>query len=135
MTTEPSNKNEPKVMLISSDGMEFVLPSSSASLSVLVCDALNIGEEADDNSDHGTSDVVDEQSMPRMDMLKVKGDCLQKVVDFLRHYEIEPAIEVPVPLPAESLEEVSNCRRLYGFDGVDTLGMKEKQDCATSCNF
>ena len=74
---------------------EFQITFGAGKLADLIRDA--VGEVDDD----------DEEYSPVVDIMRVKGDCLAKVVDFLNHYKEEPMKEIPTPLGGSSFNEVS----------------------------
>jgi hypothetical protein len=117
------------VKLVSAESQTFELPLSAAKHSLFVRDALNINEhgeveQGDDDDDDEDANEEEEnpedaggntgengrRSSPRelkpVDCLRVEAACLEKVVEFLKHYEAEKMIEIPVPLPANTFEEV-----------------------------
>ena len=71
---------------------EFEIKLGAAKLSELIKDS--VGEEED------------QEDSIEIDVLRVKGDCLEKVVDFLKHYHEEPMKEIPTPLGGSSFNEV-----------------------------
>lgn len=73
---------------------EFDISFGAAKLSELIKDS--VGEDFEED------DVV-----PEIDVPRVKGDCLAKVVDFMKHYKEEPMKEIPTPLGGSSFNEVS----------------------------
>jgi Skp1 family, tetramerisation domain len=72
---------------------EFDISYGAAKLSELIKDS--VGEDFEED------DVV-----PEIDVPRVKGDCLAKVVDFMKHYKEEPMKEIPTPLGGSSFNEV-----------------------------
>jgi Skp1 family, tetramerisation domain len=92
---QPAAKDETSITLISRDGLNFEVPKSAALLSEFIKDTLDIDDE-DDEPD----------SYQPVHVLRVDGDCLQKVVDFLCHYQHDPLPEIRQPLVGNSLQEV-----------------------------
>jgi Skp1 family, tetramerisation domain len=92
---QPTAKDETSITLISRDGLNFEVPKSAALLSEFIKDTLDIDDE-DDEPD----------SYQPVHVLRVDGDCLQKVVDFLCHYKHDPLPEIRQPLVGNSLQEV-----------------------------
>jgi Skp1 family, tetramerisation domain len=88
-------KDETSITLVSRDGLNFEVPKSAALLSEFIKDTLDIDDE-DDEPD----------SYQPVHVLRVDGDCLQKVVDFLCHYQHDPLPEIRQPLAGNSLQEV-----------------------------
>jgi hypothetical protein len=72
---------------------EFEISYGAAKLSELIKDS--VGE-----------DFEEDDAMPEIDVPRVKGDCLEKVVDFMKHYNVEPMKEIPTPLGGSSFNEV-----------------------------
>jgi Skp1 family, tetramerisation domain len=95
--TVPPPPASPPVMitLISRDEKNFQLPKAAAVLSGFIKDTLDIDDE-DEEPD----------SYQPVHVLRVDGDCLQKVVDFLIHYQDDPLPEIRQPLAGNSLHEV-----------------------------
>jgi hypothetical protein len=73
---------------------EFEISYGAAKLSELIKDS--VGE-----------DFEEDDAMPEIDVPRVKGDCLEKVVDFMKHYNYEPMKEIPTPLGGSSFNEVN----------------------------
>lgn len=84
------------ITLISRDDKRFQLPKSAAVLAGFIKDSLAIDDEDDEPEIYEPVHV-----------LRVNGDCLQKVVDFLSHYENDPLPEIRKPLNGNSFNEVS----------------------------
>ena len=60
----------------------FELPYEAAMISDLVRDALAADEDDDDDDDD------EEPSTREVEVLRVKGPCLAKVVDFMKHDQV-----------------------------------------------
>ena len=90
---------ERTVKLVSRDDVEFVLPVEAAKESRFVANSLNL----DDGE--GPEEGGDEEL--KVDVIRVSGGCLEKVVNFLKHYKEEPMTEITMPLPGPSFEDVS----------------------------
>jgi hypothetical protein len=73
---------------------ECEIKFGAAKLSELIRDS--VGDHDDDEP----------MSTTEIDVPRVKGDCLEKVVDFLKHYEEEPMKEIPTPLGGSTFNEV-----------------------------
>ena len=105
-----SEENTPPitVKLVSRDDVEFDLPLGAASLSRFVCNSLNLDNEADALPEDADDDL-------KVDVIRVSGDCLGKVVDFLKHHKEEPMGEITMPLPGPTFEDVSrgSCRNRW----------------------
>ena len=100
MTTE--NPNELMITLISRDEREVRIPKKAAILSGFIHDTLNIDDEEDEP-----------ESYEPVHVLRVNGDCLEKVVEFLIHYAEDPFPEIRKPLVGNSLNEVSAEKRFF----------------------
>jgi len=83
------------IKLVSRDDQEFELPVATARLAKIV-----------DN----VFDDEDESATPpqRMDIIRVRGECLEKVIEYLKHYVEEPMKDIPMPLGGTSMQEVLN---------------------------
>jgi hypothetical protein len=81
-----------QIELKSKDGKSFIIPEKAAKVSVLLND---MPREED-------SDITS------IDIARVNSDCLEKVVDFMKHYAEEEMKEIPTPLGGSSFEEVSS---------------------------
>jgi hypothetical protein len=77
------------IKLKSKDEQVFELTADAASISDLVRDSLTDAEDDDP-----------------IEILRVSSDCLQKVVEFLKHYKEENMKEIPTPLGGSSFNEV-----------------------------
>lgn len=86
------------VKLVSRDDVEFVLPVDAAKESRFVANSLSLDDN--DNPEENESDL-------RVDVIRVSGGCLEKVVDFLKHFKEEPMAEITMPLPGPTFEDVS----------------------------
>jgi S-phase kinase-associated protein 1 len=91
MTTAAANDDTTTIKLRSEDDQLFELPTNAANLSTFVSDALT-------EDDEGTDSEVK--------VLRVKGDCLKKVVEFLIKYKEEPMKEIPLPLGGNTFAEI-----------------------------
>ena len=101
-----TNSTESKTMIIlkSNDGEEFELKKEAAFVSDFVRDSL--GDHDDDDNDDAENVVVD--------VLRVNGECLAKVVEFLKHnHDEEPMPEIPTPLGGATFQEVRCAMILY----------------------
>jgi hypothetical protein len=96
----------------------------SAKLSQLVADAT---EKFESDCDDDTND----KPTP-VDILKVESDCLDKVVEFLNHYEKEPLEEIVTPLADNTFEGVVKQQWYREFVNVDNPMLF---DLVTAANF
>jgi hypothetical protein len=85
----------------------FEIPYAAAKLSELIVDATgdHDQEEEDEDGGDGTTNTATTTPM-EIDISRVKGDCLEKVVAFLIHYHEEPMKPIPTPLGGGSFNEV-----------------------------
>ena len=89
------------VKLVSRDDVEYDLPLPAATLSRFVCNSLSLENETDT-----LPDDCDESDL-KVDVMRVSGECLGKVVDFLKHHKDEAMGEITMPLPGPTFEDVS----------------------------
>ncbi len=78
----------------------FEIPYAAAMISDLVKDAIGDHEDEDDG------DEEEENAVREVGVLRVKGPCLAKAVDFMKHHHIEKMKEIPTPLGGSSFNEV-----------------------------
>lgn len=104
MANDENNGAEPErmVKLVSLDDCSFELPVKAAILSNLVKDMGDSGDNDNSNNDDDDGDGAIEFREP-IDLVRVRGEVLEKVVDFLKHYHQEPMLEIQVPLQGNSL--------------------------------
>jgi hypothetical protein len=96
--------NETKIVKLKSmpdengDVRVFDVTYGAARISELVRDSVG-----------GTIEDDEESELPlEVDVLRVKGDCLERVVDFMKHFNEEKMKEIPTPLGGSSFNEVSS---------------------------
>lgn len=108
----------------------FELPYEAAMISDLVRDALAADEDDDDDDD-------EEPSAREVEVLRVKGPCLAKVVDFMKHFHVEKMKEIPTPLGGASFNEVMDQKWYQDFVSDDNLGSGNDMlfDLLTAANF
>ena len=107
----PANKTEKMIVLRSmadekGETKEFELPLEAVS----ICDFLrDIAEcKRDDDCEDDDDETILEIDVPR-----VKGECLSKVVDFLKHHHEEEMNGIPKYLDGLSFKEVRN---MYAYN-------------------
>eukprot|EP00584_Thalassiosira_punctigera_P009585 CAMPEP_0172547008 /NCGR_PEP_ID=MMETSP1067-20121228/16650_1 /TAXON_ID=265564 ORGANISM="Thalassiosira punctigera, Strain Tpunct2005C2" /NCGR_SAMPLE_ID=MMETSP1067 /ASSEMBLY_ACC=CAM_ASM_000444 /LENGTH=180 /DNA_ID=CAMNT_0013334025 /DNA_START=43 /DNA_END=585 /DNA_ORIENTATION=- len=117
-----TDKNEgPTIKLISRGGESFELPYAAARLSQTVKDA----QPCEDDEDNDSPEDVE--------ILKVDTPCLEKVVEFLKHHQIEPLNEIKTPLEDNTFEGVVKQEWYQKFvKGVDQPMLF---DLVTAANF
>lgn len=105
MNTDDST-NEKTVIKLKSmpdengDVQVFEISKGAAQISELVRDAAPEDDDDDDDGDGPSFEI---------DIARVKGPCLEKVVDFMKHHHIEKMKEIPTPLGGSSFNDASNC--------------------------
>ena len=76
----------------------------------------------------------DENASPEdVELIKVESACLEKVVDFLKHHEIEPMNEITTPLSENSFEGVVT--QEWYRDFIKGLDQSMLFDLVTAANF
>ena len=105
MNTENDNDETTMIKLRSmadEDGNTevFDISMAAAKISDLIRDAAGVEDREDDDDD-------DEDETPlEIEVSRVKGPCLAKVVDFMKHHHEEKMKEIPTPLGGSSFNEV-----------------------------
>jgi hypothetical protein len=106
------------IKLISRDDVEYRLPLRAALLSKFVGNSLGLEGDVNDmeeedieqqlrennNTDDGTTD-----GELKVEVLRVSGRCLEKIVAFMEHHYTEAMEEISMPLPGPTFDEVSCC--------------------------
>ena len=90
---------EKKITLLSSDGQKFEISSKAVQKSVLVKGIIE--------------DYPDDAEVP---LNNVKGNILQKIKEYLEHYENEEPKQIERPLPSQKFEE---CVDPWDFKYID----------------
>ena len=90
---------EKKITLLSSDGQKFEISSKAVQKSVLVKGIIE--------------DYPDDAEVP---LNNVKGNILQKIKEYLEHYENEEPKQIEKPLPDKKFEE---CVDSWDFKYID----------------
>jgi len=106
----------------------FEISVAAAQISELVRDAA--GEEHDDDDDDNGEAI-------EIDISRVKGPCLAKVVGFMKHYHKEKMKEIPTPLGGNSFNEVMDQEWYQNFVSDENLGPDNTMlfDLLTAANF
>jgi S-phase kinase-associated protein 1 len=94
-------------------------PYKAARLSQTVKDACG------DDDDNGSPEDVD--------IIKVDSSCLQKVVEFLKHYDEEPLTEIKTPLEENTFDGV--VKQTWYQDFVKGVDQPMLFDLVTAANF
>lgn len=103
----------------------FEISLAAAILSDLVTDAA--GDDDDDDNDSKPLEI---------DITRVKGPCLAKVVDFMKHHHEDKMKAIPTPLGGSSFNEVMDQEWFQNFVSDENLGGNEMLfDLLTSANF
>lgn len=107
----------------------FEILLAAAKISDLIKDAA--GDRDDDDDD-------DEDAAPlEIEIARVKGPCLSKVVDFMNHHHDEKMNEIPTPLGGSSFNEVMTQTWYQDFVSDQNLGENNDMlfDLLTAANF
>jgi len=106
----------------------FEISLKAAQISDLILNAHGDDDDDDDDDD----DTPREIEVPR-----VKGNCLAKVVDFMKHHHVEKMKEIPTPLGGSSFDEVMNQKWYQDFVSDENLGGSNDMlfDLLTAANF
>ena len=84
----------------------FEISLAAAGLSVLVVDAAGDVEDDDDDDDDDDDNARNKPPL-EINISRVKGPCLAKVVDFMNHHHTDKMKAIPTPLGGSSFNEVS----------------------------
>ena len=84
----------------------FEISLAAAGLSVLVVDAAGDVEDEDEDDDDNDNARNDKPPL-EINISRVKGPCLAKVVDFMNHHHTDKMKAIPTPLGGSSFNEVS----------------------------
>mmetsp|Transcript_3984 Transcript_3984/g.7954 ORF Transcript_3984/g.7954 Transcript_3984/m.7954 type:complete len:179 (-) Transcript_3984:106-642(-) len=105
-----SSEDDVKIKLVSRDDVEFHLPLKAAKLSRFVCNSLSLDED-------GQLPAEDEENKEdlKVDVIRVSGGCLEKVVDFMTHHADEAMQEITMPLPGPTFEDCMPQEWYRGF--------------------
>lgn len=98
------SSDSPSVKLVSRDDQEFTLPLAAAKLSVFVRNSLGCDE------DQNPAEEENEEGL-KVDVIRVSGGCLGKVVEFMKHHNEEAMGEITMPLQGPTFEDVRILRR------------------------
>jgi len=108
----------------------FEISLAAARMSDLVSDAAGDYEADDDDEDD------DDKKPLEIEITRVKGPCLAKVVDFMKHYKGEKMKTIPTPLGGSSFNEVMDQEWYQEFVSDANLGGNDMLfDLLTSANF
>jgi hypothetical protein len=87
------------VTLVSHDKREFELTVNAATCAKLV--RRSLGGDDDDDDDENLPEKLEP-----VEIMRVGGNALEKVVEFMKHHVEEPMESIPVPLGGETFDEV-----------------------------
>lgn len=107
------------IRLKSNDGKVFEITELEGSISELIRDATE-----------GNEDDVTE-----IEISRVNSDCLEKVVNFMKHYAVEKMKEVPTPLGGSTFNEVIDQKWYQDFVADDNVNGDMVFDMLTAANF
>jgi len=108
----------------------FDISMEAAQISDLIRDASGDPEDDDDDDD-------DDKVPLEIEISRVKGPCLAKVVDFMKHHHVEKMKEIPTPLGGSSFNEVMDQEWYQNFVSDANLGNNNDMlfDLLTAANF
>ena len=87
----------------------FIMSMAAAQISDFIKNAPGVERDDDDDDDGDDAKGDGDDGEPlEIHVTRVKGPCLAKVVDFMKHYHEEAMKEIPTPLGGSSFNEVSN---------------------------
>lgn len=107
------------IRLKSNDGKVFEITEHEGSISELIRDATE-----------GNEDDVTE-----IEISRVNSECLEKVVNFMKHYAVEKMKEVPTPLGVSTFNEVIDQKWYQDFVADDNVDGDMVFDMLTAANF
>jgi S-phase kinase-associated protein 1 len=108
----------------------FDISMAAAKISDLIKDAAGVDDREDDDDD-------DDETPLEIEVSRVKGPCLAKVVDFMKHHHEEKMKEIPTPLGGSSFNEVMDQEWYQNFVSDENLGNNNDMlfDLLTAANF
>ncbi|OEU10550.1 E3 ubiquitin ligase SCF complex, Skp subunit [Fragilariopsis cylindrus CCMP1102] len=113
----------------------FEISLAAAGLSVLVVDAAGDVEDDDDDDDDDDDNARNKPPL-EINISRVKGPCLAKVVDFMNHHHTDKMKAIPTPLGGSSFNEVMDQEWYQHFISDENLGGNDMLfDLLTSANF
>lgn len=109
----------------------FEISMAAARISEFIRDAYGDAGDREDDDDDDDSNPV-EIEVPR-----VRGPCLKKVVDFMKHHHEEAMKEIPTPLGGSNFNEVMDQKWYQDFVSDENLGENNDMlfDLLTAANF
>ena len=84
----------------------FEISKAAAKLSDLLCNAPGMDDDDEDDDDDDDVDGSKQKPPLEIEVSRVNARNLEKVVEYLNHYYVEPMNEIPTPLGAKTFEEV-----------------------------
>eukprot|EP00579_Thalassiosira_antarctica_P006628 CAMPEP_0201879960 /NCGR_PEP_ID=MMETSP0902-20130614/10708_1 /ASSEMBLY_ACC=CAM_ASM_000551 /TAXON_ID=420261 /ORGANISM="Thalassiosira antarctica, Strain CCMP982" /LENGTH=179 /DNA_ID=CAMNT_0048407913 /DNA_START=79 /DNA_END=618 /DNA_ORIENTATION=+ len=120
-TTMTDKEVGPTIKLISRVGDAFELPYEAARLSQTVKDA----QPCEDDEDNESPEDVE--------ILKVDSPCLEKVVEFLKHYQEDALKDIKTPLEDNTFDGV--VKQVWYQDFVKGVDQPMLFDLVTAANF
>mmetsp|Transcript_13109 Transcript_13109/g.36207 ORF Transcript_13109/g.36207 Transcript_13109/m.36207 type:complete len:168 (-) Transcript_13109:587-1090(-) len=105
------------VKLTSKDGKDFEITAKAAQLSDLAKDTLE------------GSDKVD------VDILRVDSSCLEMVIEFLKHHDIEAMKEIGTPLKGSTFEEIMDQAWYQNFVSDESISREMLFELLTAANY
>ena len=113
-TSTMATEEEPMITLVSGDGKEILLPLSAARPCHLVNNALSLDDEEEDE-DNRVVRGPDYYAAHPVHVQRVGAKTLEKIVEYLIHYEEELMTPIPDPLeggPENMMTEARTIRTL-----------------------
>jgi len=92
--------------------------------------AARLSQTVKDAQGHEDDDTVPPEDV---EILKVESACLEKVVEFLKHHEIEPMTEITTPLSENTFEGV--VKQEWYLEFIKGLDQSMIFDLVTAANF
>jgi S-phase kinase-associated protein 1 len=101
------------IILVSKEGNEYSVSSDVCKLSKLVSETLS----------------EEEEDITTISLPNATNKTLGKVVEFLKHYTIEPMSEIPKPLPSSNMDTI--VQKWYAdFMNINQIELIELTNCA-----
>eukprot|EP00538_Stauroneis_constricta_P012343 CAMPEP_0119557402 /NCGR_PEP_ID=MMETSP1352-20130426/9076_1 /TAXON_ID=265584 /ORGANISM="Stauroneis constricta, Strain CCMP1120" /LENGTH=167 /DNA_ID=CAMNT_0007604505 /DNA_START=139 /DNA_END=642 /DNA_ORIENTATION=+ len=105
------------VKLMSKDGKDFEITAKAAQLSVLV------------------KDTLEESEKTEVEIMRVDSKCLEKVVEFLKHYAEEEMREIGTPLRGSTFIEIMDQKWYQEFVSDDSISREMLFELLTAANY
>jgi hypothetical protein len=112
---ETARDDGPYITLISSDDKQYQISKAAAIYSVFIKDSLGLDDNDDDDDNDDRGQDIEENNINNcqgkheqltINVLRVKGKCLQQVIEFLSYYSIHPMDDIPRLLDGTTFDSV-----------------------------